>query len=108
MEFMSVQNRKFDFKDILMYRVVGNTIITLMNDEKQLGIFSKTGLSKDAPICRLVYSKELENEIVKKMKQINQIIPIVDSVNVSYYDGSSFFLSKENKPIIEKISQLQN
>lgn len=108
MKFISVQNKEFNFKDILMYQVLGDTIVLLLNDENQLKIFSKTGQSKDAPICKVKYTKELENEIIKKMKQINQIIPIIDSVNVSYQDGTSLFLSNDNKQIIEKIAQLQN
>ena len=102
-----LKSKQFDFKDILIYSITSDFLVALLNDSKQLDVFSKTKYSKDAPICRFKYTHELENEILIKMKRIKELKYNPNYITIQYLDGSTFDFASENKHIIEEVFKKQ-
>ena len=69
-QIITKQGKSFDYRDILLFNVVNDNIIVILNDKEQLNKFISTGNSNDAPISVIPYSEEEFTNLVFYMKRI--------------------------------------
>lgn len=103
----TIQEKEFNFDDILLYNVVKDQIIMIVNDPEQMKIFNYTGLTQDAPISRIPYTKDAEYEIISKMKKIRSYKTVDNYIDVVYTDKTRSKFDISNEEVIRKILDAQ-
>ena len=103
MKIITKQGKEFELSDIVLYSVVKNKIITMVNDEEQMKKFCDTGRLQDAPISIIDYSLDAFNEIIMSMKQIKSYkVSDSDEIEVEYKDGTNIKFNRTNMSIIKE------
>ena len=104
----TIQGKDFNYEDILLYNVVSDQIIMIINDPEQMKIFNYTGRTEDAPISRMPYTKDAEYEIVTKMKKIKSYMKLDNCIEVTYKDKVKSKFDLSNEEVIKNILDAQN
>lgn len=102
-QIITKQGKTFDYRDILLFNVVNDNIVVILNDKEQLDKFSSTGNSNDAPISVIPYSEEEFTNLVFSMKRIINYTELDSKdIRVEYQDGTCVNFGASNKEIIEE------
>lgn len=104
----TIQGKEFNYEDILLYNIVKDQIIMIVDDEEQMKLFNYTGKTADAPISRIPYTKEAEYEIITKMKKIKNYNKNENCIEVTYADKKKSKFDLSNEEVIKNILDSQN
>lgn len=98
---ISKQDKQFDMSDILLCSKQGNKLFLLLNDKEQLDKFTRTGESKDAPICIKDYDVLLESQIYMSKKKLKDYEELDNgNTSVTFEDESTYEFSESSRDII--------
>lgn len=104
----TIQGKEFDLSDVLLYNVVKDQIIMIVNDSEQMKKFKYTGLTADAPISRVPYTKDTELEIIRNMKKIRSYNKEEKYIEVTYKDKTKSKFDLSNEGVIRSILEAQS
>ncbi len=104
----TIQGKEFDLNDVLLYNVVKDQIIMIVNDPEQMKKFNYTGLTVDAPISRVPYTKDAELEIIRNMKKIRNYKKQENYIEVNYTDKTKSKFDLSNEGVIKSILDAQS
>lgn len=100
-KIISNQGKQFDMSDILLCSKQGNKLFLLLNDKEQLDKFTRTGESKDAPICIKDYEVLLESQIYMSKKKLKDYEELDNgNTSVTFEDESTYEFSESSRDII--------
>lgn len=100
-KIISKQGKQFDMSDILLCSKQGNKLFLLLNDKEQLDKFTRTGESKDAPICIKEYEVLLESQIYMSKKKLKDYEELDNgNTSVTFEDESTYEFSESSRDII--------
>lgn len=70
-QVVTKQGKTFYYRDVLLFNVVNDNIVLIVDDTEQIDKYSLTKNSKDAPIAVIPYSEETLKEVVAGKKKID-------------------------------------
>lgn len=104
----TIQGKEYNYEDILLYNVVNDNIIAIVNDSEQLEKFKATGLASDAPIVKMPFSSAVVLEIAKNMKKIKEYTKKEDCIEILYKDGTTTRVAPDSELVVKKNLEAQN
>ena len=103
----TIQGKDFNYSDILLFNIIGNQIIAIVNDKEQLEKFKYSGLITDAPIYKVDYSDEIVSEIIRNMKKIKEYRKNDSFIEIIYKDGTNTKVALESEEIVKNNLEAQ-
>ena len=104
----TIQGKEFNLDDVLLYNVVKDQIIMIVNDPEQMRKFNYTGLTIDAPISRIPYTKDAELDVIRNMKKIRSYRKEDNYIEVNYKDKTRSKFDLSNEEVIKSILDAQS
>lgn len=96
----SIQGKKFEYEDILLFKREDKRIIVIFNDTEQIKKFVNE--EGKPPVAILPYTEQTYKKVVREMKPIRAYTQNeMNSISVQYDDETCISFSLENKEIIE-------
>lgn len=97
----TIQGKEFEFSDVILYNHNDKEIVMIVNDQEALEKFKYSCDPQDAPVIVLPYDKEVEKELLKKMKKIQNYTLAPDGVEVVYEDNMEIVFDLSNEGVVK-------